>query len=84
MVRKPDSMSVSEFKARCLEVLERIRRTGRPLLITKRGIPLPEVVPPSRYKTSAPWLGALRDSATISGDIVSPVVSESDWEAFRK
>jgi len=37
---------VSKFKATCLARLERVRRTGRPLLITKRGVPIAQVVPP--------------------------------------
>lgn len=39
-------MSVSQFKATCLAVLERVRRTGEPLVITKHGIPIAQIVPP--------------------------------------
>ena len=84
MASKIETMSISAFKATCLEVLERIRRTGRPLLITKRGIPIAEVIPPSRSQTSGDWMGALRDMATIKGDIIAPVAPESDWEALKK
>ena len=84
MARTPDKMSVSQFKATCLEVLERVRRTGRPLLITKRGIPLAEVVPPTRDAAGAEWIGTLRDSATITGDIIGPALSDTDWESFTK
>jgi prevent-host-death family protein len=42
-----ESMAISEFKATCLAVLERVRRTKRPVLITRFGQPVAEVVPPS-------------------------------------
>lgn len=77
-------MSISEFKATCLAVLERIRRTGRPLLITRRGEPIAEVIPPSLTTTGAGWLGSMRGTARITGNIVDPAGSIDDWEITRK
>jgi len=79
-----DTISISEFKATCLAVLERVRRTGRPLLITRRGEPIAEVVPPGAAATGARWLGAMRGSARIVGDIVAPVVEPGEWEALGR
>ena len=42
----PDSLAISEFKATCLKVLDQVRKTGKPVLVTKRGEPLALVVPP--------------------------------------
>src|SRR4029453_19370183 len=39
------TMSISKFKATCLAALERVRKTGEPLLITKRGVPMAQVLP---------------------------------------
>jgi prevent-host-death family protein len=36
---------ISDFKAHCLGLLERMRRTGHPLLVTRHGVPVAEVVP---------------------------------------
>ena len=77
------AISVSRFKATCLEVLERVRRTGRSVVITKRGAPLAEVVPPSTATIGKEWLGSLRGSATITGDIVAPAAAAEDWDALR-
>lgn len=82
--REPDSLSVSAFKATCLAVLERVRRTGRPVLITKRGQPLAEVLPPSSHAGAADWIGSMRDTARIRGDIVRPASDPEDWEALRE
>ncbi|MBI4025057.1 MAG: type II toxin-antitoxin system prevent-host-death family antitoxin [Verrucomicrobia bacterium] len=50
-------MQVSRFKARCLGLLKRVRRTGESLTITLRGKPLAQVVPaappPSRCSVAA-------------------------------
>ena len=73
-------MSISEFKATCLAVLERVRRTGRPLLITRRGEPIAEVIPPSLATSGATWLGAMRGTARITGDLVEPAGSLGEWE----
>jgi prevent-host-death family protein len=78
-----DVISVSEFKATCLAVLERVRRTGRPVLVTKRGEPLAEVVPPSPAASGANWLGAMRGTARITGDLVRPASDPDDWDALR-
>jgi len=77
-----ESMAISEFKATCLAVLEGVRRTKKPVLITRFGQPVAEVVPPSTPRPKS-WIGSMVGSAKILGDIVSPVSEERDWEAAR-
>lgn len=79
-----ETMAISKFKARCLSVLERVRRTRKPVLITRFGLPVAEVVPPSPPARPREWMGCLRGSAVIVGDIVGPVVADEDWEALRR
>ncbi len=74
-------MPVSRFKATCLAAVERVRQTGRPLLITKRGGPIAQVVPPPRAPAEASRFGVLAGSAREIGDISGPL-DESDWEAL--
>ena len=78
-----ESMAISEFKATCLAVLERVRRTKKPVLITRFGQPVAEVVPLSVPPPPKGWIGAMAGTAEINGDIVSPVGEETDWEAAR-
>ena len=78
-----ESMAISEFKATCLAVLERVGRTKKPVLITRFGQPVAEVVPPSAPPRAKSWIGSMVGSAKILGDIVSPAGEESDWEAGR-
>jgi len=61
-----EEIAISKFKATCLAVLERVRKTGRPVLVTRFGEPIAQVVPPSAKKESARELGAFRGTARIT------------------
>jgi len=39
------TMLVSDFKAKAIATLKRVKQTGEPVLVTLRGMPLAEVVP---------------------------------------
>ena len=78
-----ETMAISKFKATCLAVLERVRRTGKPVQITRFGTPVAEVVPPSPPARPERWLGCMSSTGRIAGDIVAPAGDESDWEALR-
>ena len=78
-----EEMAISKFKATCLAVLERVRKTGQPVLITRFGEPVAEVVPPSQPPRPEDWIGSLGHTGKITGDIVSPASAEGDWEVER-
>ena len=79
-----EQIAISEFKAKCLALLEQVQKTKAPLRITRRGKPIAEVIPPSPTTDRADWLGSMAGTVDILGDIVSPVIEESDWEALRE
>lgn len=79
-----DEVTISKFKATCLAILARVKRTGRPILVTRKGEPIAQIVPPPPPKKPASWLGSFSNTGKITGDIVSPVVPESEWEASRR
>jgi prevent-host-death family protein len=79
-----EEVAISEFKAKCLALLERVRQTKKPLPITRFGKPVAEVVPPSPDTGQGEWIGSMKDTMHMLGDIVSPVVDEADIEALRK
>jgi len=78
-----NEISISKFKATCLAVLEQVRRTRRPVRVTRFGKPVAEVVPPSIPERPASWLGCMKGTGVIRGDIVSPAADEQDWEVLR-
>jgi antitoxin (DNA-binding transcriptional repressor) of toxin-antitoxin stability system len=79
-----DTVSISKFKATCLARLDKVKRTGQPLLITRKGEPIAEVKPPPPPKVPKTWIGSLRSTGRIVGDIVTPAAAENEWEALRK
>ena len=74
-----EQIAISKFKATCLAVLEKVRRTGKPIQVTRFGQPVAEVVPPSPAARDAQWLGAMQGTGRIVGDLVAPATDE-DWE----
>jgi prevent-host-death family protein len=78
-----ETMAVSKFKATCLAVLQRVRRTGRPVLITRFGTPVAEVVPPTRPAPASDWIGSMKGRAEILGNVVGPALEVSAWKAAR-
>lgn len=82
-MKEAEKVSISEFKATCLARLERVRRTGRRLVITKRGEPVAEVVPPATVRSAGLWLGSAAGTGRVVGDLVEPAVPAADWEVNR-
>jgi prevent-host-death family protein len=73
------TLSAAEFKATCLEVLDQVARTGRGVVVTKRGKPVARVVPLVNRPDDI--VGAMKGTVEIRGDIISPLTVR--WEAFR-
>lgn len=78
-----ERMPISKFKATCLATLERVRRTGRPLRVTRFGKPVADIVPPAPEPLRPGWLGAMRGTASIAGDIRVPSSTLVDWDAVK-
>jgi len=77
-----EEIAISKFKATCLAVLERVRKTGQPIRVTRFGQVIAEINPPSSARPPRRF-GRHIGSGVILGDIVSPIGDESDWEAAR-
>lgn len=77
-----ETISIPKFKATCLAALERVRRTGRPLRVTRFGKPVAVVVPATPGPRTPRWLGSLRGTARIEGDITRPSSELAEWEAL--
>ena len=71
------TMSATEFRAKCLGLIDEVAETGREIVITKRGKPVARLVPFRRNPKSL--FGMDRDRIEILGDITSPI--DVEWEA---
>jgi prevent-host-death family protein len=79
-----EQMAISKFKAHCLAVLEEVRRTGKPVLVTKRGKPIAEIVPPkAEVSDRESLIGFMKGTGKITGDIVGPAVPAEAWDVLR-
>jgi prevent-host-death family protein len=74
-------IAAGKFKAQCLKLMEQVRTTREPVLITKRGQPLAKLVPAE--KATDDFIGRLEGEIEIVGDIESPVTPLEDWDALR-
>lgn len=73
------TMAITDFKAHALQILGQIAKSREPLIITRRGKPLVEVVPFSETK---PVPGVLSEALVFENDIVSPI-GEEIWDACK-
>jgi prevent-host-death family protein len=71
------TIKASEFKAKCLQLMDEVAESGEPIVITKNSKPISLLVP-YRYKPATLY-GALKGSVITEGDIISPLGIE--WEA---
>jgi prevent-host-death family protein len=75
-------MKASEFKAKCLKVLDEVEATGEPVLILKRGRVVARLASPLVRTEREPWK-RLEGMMEICGEIDGPVVPPEDWDAVR-
>lgn len=73
-------MKASEFKAKCLAVMDEVAKSGQGVVVTKNGKPLVELVP-HKGKAQQGLLGILKGDLVIKGDIISPI--EVEWDAMK-
>lgn len=73
-------LPAGEFKAKCLSVMDAVRRTREPVLITKRGKPVAKIVPAD--KAGVDLVGRLQGILFITGDIESPIEPPEAWESL--
>jgi prevent-host-death family protein len=75
------AIPAGQFKARCLRIMDEVRSTREPVLITKKGRPVAKLVPADGQPEDI--FGCLKDEIKIVGDIESPVTPLEDWDALR-
>lgn len=74
-----DEVSVTEFKATCLRLIETVRLTGKSVLILKNGKPAAVLGAPPSDKDTQIVSGKLKGRGSVLGDIVGSVSSEDEW-----
>lgn len=70
-------IKASEFKARCLKLMDEVAETGREIVITKNGRPVSRLVPHVERPKSL--FGIDKGKIEILGDIIEPI--DVEWDA---
>ena len=71
------TIKASEFKAKCLKLMDEVAESGEEIIITKNGRPTARLV---AYRAEpVKWFGADKGIIEITGDIISPI--DVDWES---
>ena len=74
-------MAATEFKARCLALIDQVRERGEPIVITKRGRVVATLEPAGEFD-DRPWL-RVRGTARWRGDPTAPAIKERDIQALE-
>lgn len=73
------TISATEFKAKCLQLIDSVQSTGEELVISKRGRPVARVI---AEKETKPWL-VLRGKGKFKGDPFAPAVENNEIESLK-
>jgi prevent-host-death family protein len=76
-------VGATEFKAKCLELMDRVQARRETFVITKRGKPVAKLVPLERGRTAG-LFGCMTGKACITGDITAPAIAAESWETVRE
>lgn len=77
------NVGATEFKAKCLELMDRVAERRETFVITKRGKPVAKLVP-VEAKRGESLFGRLRHMVDEVEDITSPVVPFEAWETLKE
>jgi prevent-host-death family protein len=75
------TIAAGVFKAKCLAIMDEVQRKREPVLITKRGKAVAQLVPIEKEEMDAIF-DSLKGKIRIIGDIESPIPGE-EWEIFK-
>ena len=64
------TMPAGEFKARCLSVMEQVKKYRTPVVITKKGRPVAKLIPADG--PPADVFGCMAGTSRITGDVEAP------------
>lgn len=74
------TIPAGEFKAKCLKLIDQVASDREPLIITKHGKPVAQLVPLQEDKPAS-FVGCMRGTVSWMGDIISPI--DVEWEAMK-
>lgn len=77
------TIAAGECKRSCLRLLDEVGASGEPIVITKRGKAVAQLMPPTAQRRDD-WRGAMRERGEIRGDLLAPAADPEEWQALRR
>jgi len=77
------TINASDFKARCLAILDRVHETGERVVILKRGRPVAELSRVTGDGNDYPQAD-LEGTVIVVDDVVGPVFPEEHWDSLKR
>jgi prevent-host-death family protein len=78
-MKQPKTVPATQFKTHCLALLEEVRETRQPLLVTRHGKPVVEISP--YVPKNAARVNPLKGTIVFQDDLISP--SKEKWDSAR-
>ena len=75
------TMAAGSFKVHCLAVMDEVQAKRETVVITKRGKPVVKLIPADNVADDI--YDFLAGKGAITGDVVSPAISEEEWGKLR-
>lgn len=74
------NVPAAEFKARCLELMDRVRETGAEYIVTKHGRPVARLVPYVEPKGGKTMFGAMKGTVLKFERPLDPIDADYDLD----
>jgi prevent-host-death family protein len=72
-------IQAGKFKAQCLKLMDKVQKTKRRIIITKRNKPIAQLIPIE--ESEGTLFGKMKGTIHVKGDIISPI--DEVWDASR-
>ena len=76
-------VTATDFKAKCLALIEEMNRTKVPIIVTNRGKPVAEMFPVRANEDAKPFIGSMKGTVYHYDDPFSPAIDPEEWEAMQ-
>lgn len=78
-----NKIPLSQFKSNCDTILEDVNQTHKSVVITQNGKLLAKISPILSTDQES-WLGCMKETGKVLGDIISPAEDIEAWEALEQ
>ncbi len=76
--RQADTIAAAEFKATCLQLMDRVRETRAEYVVTKHGRPVAKLVPYDEPRTATRFIGSMKGTVLSFERPTDPLDDERD------